>query len=327
MAVVETSIQSLREYYLRFAQLEAADSSPIYAEWARGVAADEEVLRLLLTLPQPKRQANLLFAAARLLGAGVGEYPALHAWLLSHWEETRQTMLDRSTQTNEAGRCAVLLPVLASITEPIALIEVGASAGLCLYPDRYSYHYLIDGRTVAVHPASGPSPVALECTLANTEPPERMPDVAWRAGLDLNPIDITDEDQQGWLQTLIWPEQQARRERLAAAAALVAGDPPRLEAGDLFDDVESLMAQAPAHTQLVVFHSAVLAYAEAEKRDRFPDLVQSHPEALWISNEGRKVLPGISAQVSGPDDGRFVLSVNGDPIALTGPHGQSFEKL
>ena len=44
-------------------------------------------------------------------------------------------------QTNEAGRCAVLLPVLAALPQPLALLEVGASAGLCLYPDRYAYRY------------------------------------------------------------------------------------------------------------------------------------------------------------------------------------------
>ena len=65
----------------------------------------------------------------------------------------------RSTKTNEPRRCAGLLPVLAGIAGPLALLEVGASAGLCLYPDRYSYSY--DGLP-PLHPADGPSPVLLE---------------------------------------------------------------------------------------------------------------------------------------------------------------------
>jgi hypothetical protein len=44
-------------------------------------------------------------------------------------------MLSRSTQTNEPARCATLLPVLAQLPQPLALNEVGASAGLCLLPD------------------------------------------------------------------------------------------------------------------------------------------------------------------------------------------------
>jgi hypothetical protein len=48
-------------------------------------------------------------------------------------------MLAQSTQTNEPGRCAALLPMLARLPEPLALLEVGASAGLCLLPDFYTY--------------------------------------------------------------------------------------------------------------------------------------------------------------------------------------------
>lgn len=144
--MTDLDTETLREYYRNFAGVEAAGTSPIYVDWASGVAEDEAILRLLLDLPRPKRQANLLFGAARHLGAGEGDYAQLRTWLLEHWDETRSLMLARSTQTNEAGRCAVLLPALAQINGPISLIEVGASAGLCLYPDRYSYTY----RTVAV---------------------------------------------------------------------------------------------------------------------------------------------------------------------------------
>ena len=51
------------------------------------------------------------------------------------------TILERATQTNEVGRLATLYPALREIQPGagplLALLEVGASAGLCLYPDRY----------------------------------------------------------------------------------------------------------------------------------------------------------------------------------------------
>ena len=334
--MTELDAESLRDYYRKFAQFEATGASPIYAAWAAGVAEDDEIIGRLLTLPTPKRQANLLFAAARHLGAGEGhrrdetgdgDYEKLRTWLLEHWEATRDLMLARSTQTNEAGRCAVLLPALARVERPLSLIEVGASAGLCLYPDRYSYTYRTESGSVTLHPDDGPSTVELICELTNAEPPDTLPEVAWRAGIDLNPIDITDGDQKEWLRSLIWPEHETRRARLTAASALVAADPPRLVPGDLLETVESLLAEAPADTQIVVFHSAVLAYVDPSEREKFAALMRMRDDIVWISNEGSGVLPDIGAEIERETDGRFVLAVNGEAIALTGPHGQSFEGL
>lgn len=257
--MTELESETLRRYYRHFAEVEAADTSPLYAEWAAGVADDDEIVDLLLSLPRPKRQANLLFAAARHLGAGESDFARLRAWLLTHWEAVRSLMLDRSTQTNEAGRCAVLLPVLSQVSGPIALIEVGASAGLCLYPDRYSYEYRSTEGVVRLDPDDGQSTVVLECELSGAQPPTRLPEVVWRAGIDLNPLDVTDPEERAWLRSLIWPEHEVRRARLDAAAAIAAADPPRLVAGDLTRAVDSLIAEVPAGAQIVLFHSAVLA--------------------------------------------------------------------
>lgn len=345
---------TLREYYRNFADVEAAGTSPIYVGWASGVAEDAAILRLLLDLPRPKRQANLLFAAARHLGAGEGDYAQLRTWLLEHWDETRTLMLARSTQTNEAGRCAVLLPALAQISGPVSLIEVGASAGLCLYPDRYSYTYRTPAAapetgsvaaaqssdpqsatrapaTVRLDPVDGPSAVDLECTIAGTAPPIRLPEVVWRAGIDLNPLDVTDPDDRAWLRSLVWPEHTIRRDRLDAAAAIAAADPPRLVAGDLITSIASLIAEAPADSRVVVFHSAVLAYVDPQGREAFAEFMRSRDDVVWVSNEGERVLPDIGDQLRdhGIDGagGRFVLAVDGIATALTGPHGQSFEAL
>ena len=180
---------------------------------------------------------------------------------------------------------------------------------------------------MTLHPKDGPSTVELVCDLTNAQPPDTIPEVAWRAGIDLNPLDITDGDQQEWLRSLIWPEHEARRSRLSAASALVAADPPRLVPGDLLATVESLLAEAPAGTQKVVFHSAVLAYVAPDEREKFAALMRMRDDIVWISNEGSGVLPEIGAQVDREPDGRFVLAVDGEAIALTGPHGQSFEGL
>lgn len=46
----------LSEYYRHFAAVEAAEVSPLYAEWAAAAAEDDEVLGLLAEVPASKRQ-------------------------------------------------------------------------------------------------------------------------------------------------------------------------------------------------------------------------------------------------------------------------------
>ena len=77
----------------------------------------------------------------------------------------------------------------------------------------------------------------LECAATGLVPPARVPEVVWRAGIDLNPLDVTDPADVAWLEALIWPEQSDRRERLRAAIAVVAADPPILVRGDLLDEL------------------------------------------------------------------------------------------
>lgn len=318
---------AIADYYRRFAELEARGISGVYDDWASSIADDPEVIALIADLPGMKKQANLVFAAARLMGAPVGPYPAFREWLLAHWAAVVPVILARSTQTNEAARCAVLLPVLEGFTGPVALIEAGASAGLVLYPDKYSYHYDTGAGIVALDPLEGPSPVQLPCSIVADRVPARLPEVVWRAGVDLNPIDVRDADEVDWLEALIWPEHDARRERLHQAVALAAQDPPHLVAGDLIDKIPELVAAAPAGAHVVVFHSAVLVYLSAEGRAEFAELMASMPQVTWVSNEGAGTLPQVTAKVSAEINGRTILAVNGEPVALVGPHGQSYQQL
>jgi hypothetical protein len=121
-------------------------------------------------------------------------------------EPIRELMLSCTTQTNEPARCAVLLPLLAGLPQPLALLEVGASAGLCLLPDHYSYDY---GITRLEPPTKKTySPPVFECRVSGAVPiPSALPTIAWRAGIDLNPIDVNARAETDWLETLVWPGQ------------------------------------------------------------------------------------------------------------------------
>lgn len=317
--------------YERFAGSQALNGgSPTYQDWARGVAADPELRALLDTLPEPKRQPNLLFAAARLVGAPPGGWAGVRPWLHDAWPDVEHVMRTRVTQTNEPRRCATLLPALAALEGPVALIEVGASAGLCLYPDRYSYLYTSpDGGRVRLDPAGGPADVLLPCTIEGPAPTQ-MPEVVWRAGVDLNPLDVRDPDDLAWLEALVWPEHTDRLETLRAAARVVAADLPRLVAGDMLDVLPDLVAEAPAGATVVVLSSAVLYYlADADKAAfaaTMRDLRRTRG-AVWLSNEGWTVLPDVAARLPAGLSPQFILARDGDPVALTDPHGRSVRIL
>ena len=313
--------------YRRFAEVEARGISDIYDEWASGIAEDDEVLSLIASLPAAKRQPNLVFAAARLIGAPVGPYRPFRDSLVARWSEVAPVIRSRSTQTNEAARCAVVLPVLSALPGPLALIEVGASAGLCLHPDRYGYRYATARGVVAVDPAAGPSEVTISCAIDEASVPRSVPDVAWRAGIDLNPLDARDPDTREWLRALIWPEHDERRARLDAALRMAIADSPRLVRGDLLEHLPQLIAEAPSDAHVVVFHSSVLAYVDPDARERFAELMRSSPGTTWVSNEGERVLPRVAERLDRPADGRMVLAVDERPVALVGPHGQSYEAL
>lgn len=312
--------------YRSFAEVEARGLSACYEGWARGVADDPVTAALIDRLPPAKRQPNLVFTAARFRGAAVGDYASFSAWLAGHWADVEATCLTHATQTNEPGRCASLLPALAAFPGPLALIEVGASAGLCLHPDRYSYRY--DG-TRMLHPASGPSPVVLDCATTGPVPfPDRLPEVVWRAGIDLNPLDPNNDADVAWLDALIWPEHADRRARLRAAVEVARQQPVEIVPGDLNANIEALVARAPADATVVVFHTAVLAYLDEEARSRFGATLARLP-VRWLANEGQGVVPGVleRLRVAPSSSTDFVLALDGEPLAFTQQHGRALHWL
>lgn len=317
--VVESSRQFARE----------ASDSPCFVAWSEGVADDPRARQLIATLPPVKQQPNLVFAAARWHGAPApGPYTGLREVLLSQWESVRGTILVRSTQTNEVGRLATLLPAFVSAageTQPLALLEVGASAGLNLYPERFRYLWRRTGGSTY----SLGEGLELTCEV-NGEPslPDRLPTVTWRGGVDLHPLDVTDEDAMAWLTNLVWPEQDERRERLGHAIEIAASEPPTLVQGDLIEALPGLLdevAEAVPEAIPVVFHSAVIAYLEPPRRREFHELMTSltaDGRCHWVSNEAANVLPEVA--VTGPrtDLIGFTLGVDGQAVGIAHGHGR-----
>ncbi len=324
---MEVSAPDVAGLYRRFAEVEARGSSQTYERLCLAISEHAGVLAFLRTVPPLKRQPNLLLGALRLLGADVGDPMAALDFAIEHSEDLRAVMLARSTQTNEPARCAVLLPALALLPEPLAILEVGASAGLCLQYEKYSYAYLgEDGGSVRV----GEGALTLPCLVEGVSPPERVPQIAARLGLDANPLDASDPDVARWLECLVWPEHTERAERLGAALTVAASDPPVVVRGlaprDLPTAVEHLRADAPDAT-LVVVHSAMVAYLDRPHRAALARACRA-AGARRLGLEGAQVTADLGVPVPAGDfGGRFLLTLDDVVLGHADPHGRELAWL
>jgi hypothetical protein len=315
-------VTTTSDWYAR-AAVELAATSELQAEWARGVTGDAALLKLIDQLPREHRQPSLLFSVAGWCGAPPVPYPGWRPWVVAHWQAIGQAAAGRRTQTNEVGRCIPLLIGLDRIAarhpEPIALLELGASAGLCLGVDRYAYRF--DGGPEL---GSG-APLLATTTNGTGVAPTRMPDIAWRAGIDLAPLDVRDAADIRWLEALLPPD---RPDRLRDAIATVAADPPLLVVDDALNALAGVAAQVPAGLTLVVASLGTAVYLPPAARAMLPPAVANLAalgrRAHLVAFEPAAAVPGISerlARMSAPEPSPFVLSVDGEPIAYAGPHG------
>jgi hypothetical protein len=175
--------------------------------------------------------------------------------------------LDGPPQTNEVARASLfmagLLVVVSRTGLPLALYEIGASAGLNLVLDRYAYDLggLLAG-------AVG-SPLLLAPEWAGPPPPSAEVRIVRRQGADLRPLDVTSADDQERLLAYVWPDQAVRLQRMRAAIALAGEDPPHVEQADAADWVESRIDPQPeAGRARVLCHSIAFQYFSEPTKER-----------------------------------------------------------
>lgn len=182
--------------------------------------------------------------------------------------------LAAGVQTNEVGRSAVLVggyaEVVAATRLPLRVLEVGASAGLNLRFDHYSYD---TGQVL-----SGPtdSPVRFAGVWEGTAP--ALPaafEVVERRGCDRNPVDATTREGQLTLLAYVWPDQVERIDRLRAAVEVARRVPVELDQADAVRWVASQLARAVPGAATVVVHSIVLQYLPPDARRRLQATIET----------------------------------------------------
>ena len=293
----ERTDEALAERFRVFAQEECSGMSglnvmsPTYEALSLVVADNPRLLALARECMTGQPIPNLFFSAVkrvldekpceelarRYARIGEGGLPgrglsdSFTEFCAKYDSEIANLVRTRRVQTNEIRRCSYLMPAFGSVFQdagelPLALIDVGASAGLNLLWDSYQYHYS-DGSTF------GPtdSEVVIECELRNEMPdiPREMPDVVFRRGVDLNPVDLGDDEQFLWMMALVWPDHPDRAALLRAAQRTWLKDPPRVERGDALEVLPRVLADVPRCAALCVFHCHTLNQFPSEARNAF----------------------------------------------------------
>lgn len=286
----------LSEQFQRFAKYECKNSSKLYEELSYQIAEDAELLDIAATIPTGQPKPNLLFASVQYLLFEMDEplkdyyptftnnpLPAEEAFLpfkqfvLKYEQLLKELFQTKLVQTNEVRRCAYLYPMLAEIFEehkqPLALIEIGTSAGLQLGVDQYNYSY---NDEISVTNSKTPVIISsknIGASLSNAIYTKLK--VKTRIGVDLNPIDLKDENELRWLQALIWPEHHERKELLKAAANVVTQLPLQLVRGDGIAKLEELCELIPEDEMIVVFHTHVANQIPKEGRQQLVEKLKN----------------------------------------------------
>ena len=361
LPTVGEDLAKVQHRFANFAQGHA--HLPLYHRISAAAARDDEVAALLLAARPGQARPVLLLAAlhdlvlrrpdlpaARWYASVVGRetlptgdpWPEVRTTVLDHRDELTDVIATRTTQTNEVNRTVYLTAGLTRAAAglpdtPLALVELGASAGLLLALDRYDTALTRDDAPSTRYgdPASpvrcggedrSPTPLGLA-----------IPPIASRAGLDLDPVDLHDAKAVRWLEACLWPDVAGRVERFTAAVDLVRSAPPPVVRGDLVDDLADVVGQYaddPA-THLVVYTSWSLTYVDKARRPAVAQtlarLAASGRPVSWLTAEPAGCVPGIPALQAGLDDDSTVLGLrtwrHGDErtpavLGTAHPHGE-----
>jgi hypothetical protein len=206
-----------------------------------------------------------------------------------HSERLRDLLSTRRTQTNEVGRCALLLPVLAGLeartTEPLRLLDVGTSAGLTLGIDRYNYRFEPGGEVHSEHPDA---PTLVCATTGQPPVPHQMPRILARRGIDANPLNIHDPEDALWLQACVWADQVDRSRTLSAALDTARQQPAEIYQADAVLDLAQHLEEMAGPGHLTVITTWVLNYLNTEQITKFMEILHAFGQRMdvtWLGAE------------------------------------------
>jgi hypothetical protein len=264
--------------------------SKLYAALSRSLA-DDPVVAAIVGDHQPLWEAPLrLFGGVHYLelsGIVLYPWPKLRGVLEANRDWLARFVAEQPIQTNEVQRCWGLLPGFLTVADgrPFDLVELGPSAGLNLFWDRYRYRY-------GEH-RWGDADAPLELTGEAVGGP--LPDllrtqveVRRRTGIDRSPVDATTEHGARLLEAFVWADQTERLERVRRAVEIVRNDPPRLMQGDFVEVLPPLLAERDLDVLTLVYDSASTIYLADADRAQLEETMEKEGRRgslAWVSFE------------------------------------------
>lgn len=274
MAIDDISLK-----FRNFAIRECRGSSPLYEFLALNIAEDADMIELASSGRKGQPVPNLFLGSVHYLllqqydhplaefypsitdqpNLTENVYPIFVDFCRVYSNEIIELLNNKMVQTNEVRRCSYLYPVFShvfqKVKQPLALIEIGTSAGLQLFADKYSYSYGTDkiygNKAADVHLSSE---IRGDSSILNSL---HQPEVATRIGIDLHINDVRNTEDYLWLKALIWPEHHERRELFEKAASYVSNQTLRLIEGDGVELLKPLVSEIPGEQVICVFHTHV----------------------------------------------------------------------
>ncbi|RKQ28168.1 DUF2332 domain-containing protein [Oceanobacillus halophilus] len=289
--------EALSKTFLTFAEKECKGSSMLYEYLSIKISKDDELLTICKNAGEGQPIPNLLFGAVHYLLLKGKEHPLKEFYpsvvsnpkayrysfeffkdfCCKYRSEIESILKTRLVQTNEVRRCAYLYPAFCTIYEkakkPLALIEIGTSAGVQLLWDKYSYSYgqndiygNIDSNLNITAEIKGKNTPILHST---------PPPVSTRVGLDLNTIDLNDEDEKLWLKSLIWTEHKERLFMFEEAAKYIQEVAVSLFDGDGISLLSKFVDNIPEDSVICIFHTHVANQVPLEMKKQLLQIVEA----------------------------------------------------
>jgi hypothetical protein len=205
--------------------------------------------------------------------SGSGDLEALLPRIIGEYDSWLSQWLDRPPQTNEVARAGALWPGVMEIARrfgpDIELLELGASAGLNLNLDRFSYDL---GGRISGDPSS---PLRIMPVWTGSSAPDAPVNIVERRGVDRDPVDLGSAEEVERLTAFVWVGMAERKARIEGALSIAAADPPQVDQGDLVDWLKARLAMPQSSgVARVFFHSVVFQYIPEAARDEVEALLQ-----------------------------------------------------